>query len=48
LADDFNTAAGELEQFYLENSTALFRTAQSIGGVKVVLGGQRQFGPSAS
>jgi hypothetical protein len=47
LADDFNTAAGELEQFYLENSTALFRIAQSIGGVKVVLGGQRQFGPSA-
>jgi hypothetical protein len=47
LADDFNTAAGELEQFYRENATALFQAGKSAGGVKVVLGGQRQFGPSA-
>jgi hypothetical protein len=45
--DDFNAAAGELEQFYRANAVSMFRAAKSLGGVKVVLGGQRQFGPSA-
>jgi hypothetical protein len=47
LAIDSNAEAGLLEQFYHENSGSLFRIAKSIGGVKVVLGGQRQFGSSA-
>jgi hypothetical protein len=45
--DDFNAVAGELEQFYQQNAAPLFRTAKSLGGVKVVTGGQRQYGPSA-
>jgi hypothetical protein len=47
LALDFNAAAGQLEEFYRENSISTFRSAKSLGGVKVVSGGQRQFGPSA-
>jgi hypothetical protein len=45
--DDFNAAAGELEQFYKRTSTAMFTTAKSLGGVKVVTGGQRHYGSSA-
>lgn len=45
--DDFNAAVGELEQFYRENAVSMFHAAKSLGGVKVVSGGQRQFGPSA-
>lgn len=45
--DDFNATAGELEQFYLQNATSMFKIAKSLGGVKVVTGGQRKYGPSA-
>ena len=45
--DDFNATAGELEQFYLQHATSLFNIAKSLGGVKVVTGGQRTYGPSA-
>jgi hypothetical protein len=47
IADEFNAAADELAQFYRENSISMFRAAKSLGGLKVVGGGQRQFGPSA-
>jgi hypothetical protein len=46
-SDNFNAAAGEVEQFYRENAASMFRAGKSLGGVKVVSGGQRQFGPSA-
>lgn len=45
--DDFNATTGELEQFYLQNATSMFNIAKSLGGVKVVTGGQRTYGPSA-
>lgn len=45
--DDINAAAGELEQFYQQNAMSAFKTAKSLGGVKVVTGGQRRYGPSA-
>lgn len=45
--DDFNAAAGELEQFYLQNAMSVFKIAKSLGGVKVVTGGQRRYGSSA-
>ncbi|MBI3432562.1 MAG: hypothetical protein HY018_10170 [Hydrogenophilales bacterium] len=45
--DDFNAVAGELEQFYQQNAASLFNIAKSLGGVKVVTGGQRTYGPSA-
>lgn len=45
--DDLNATVGELEQFYLQNSMPMFRIAKSLGGVKVVTGGQRRYGPSA-
>jgi hypothetical protein len=44
---DFNATAGELEQFYLQQATSVFKIAKSLGGVKVVTGGQRKYGPSA-
>ncbi|AGR71146.1 MULTISPECIES: hypothetical protein [Burkholderia] len=45
--DEINAAAGELEQFYRENSASMFRAGKSLGGIKVVSGGQRRYGPSA-
>ncbi|MFC8311973.1 hypothetical protein ACFUJV_35970, partial [Streptomyces olivaceus] len=36
-----------LEQFYRENSASMFRAGKSLGGIKVVSGGQRRYGPSA-
>lgn len=45
--DDFNATADEIGKFYEENATSMFRAAKSLGGVKVVLGGQRQFGTPA-
>lgn len=45
--DDFNATADELEQFYLQNAMPVFKIAKSLGGVKVVTGGQRSYGPSA-
>lgn len=46
-ADAVNRASGEIEQFYGTNAGALFSKARELGGVKVVTGGQRHFGPSA-
>lgn len=43
----FNAAAQNLGKFYDKHSTALFRHAKELGGLKVVLGGQRTFGSSA-
>jgi hypothetical protein len=45
--DDFNKAADELEQFYRQNAGEVFKIAKSLGGVKVVTGGQRSYGRSA-
>ncbi|MDO8990919.1 MAG: hypothetical protein Q7U91_14945 [Sideroxyarcus sp.] len=45
--DDINVTVGELEQFYRENAISLFQAGKSLGGVKVVSGGQRTFGISA-
>lgn len=45
--DDFDAAAGELQQFYLQHEDSMFSTAQAIGGVKVVTGGQRQYTASS-
>jgi hypothetical protein len=46
-ARSINSAAEVLRDFYNTNSRSLFTTAQSFGGMKVVIGGQRRFGPSA-
>lgn len=45
--DDLNATAGELEDFYLKNASSMFQVAKSLGGVKVVMGGQRRYGSSA-
>ena len=45
--DEVNTTADEIEEFYQENAISIFRAAKSLGGVKVVTGGQRQYGASA-
>lgn len=45
--DDFNATSGELEQLYQQNATSMFKIAKSLGGVKVVTGGQRTYGASA-
>lgn len=42
-----NAASEALHAYYKENAHLLFRTAKSFGGVKLVSGGQRRFGPSA-
>lgn len=47
LALEFNAAAGELEDFYRNNAAVLYGHARALGGVKLVTGGQRTFGPSA-
>ncbi len=44
---NFNAAVENLQKFYVQHSTALFKHAKNLGGLKVVLGGQRTFGPSA-
>lgn len=45
--NDLNNTANELAQFYAENATSMFQIANSLGGVKVVMGGQRTYGESA-
>jgi len=45
--DDFNATADELEQLYRQNAASMFKIAKSLGGVKIVTGGQRSYGPSA-
>ncbi len=44
---EFNAALGDLGKFYDKYSLALFNHAKELGGLKIVLGGQRTFGPSA-
>lgn len=43
LANSFNAAAAELAEFYRVRSNEIFKYAKSLGGMKVVTGGQRQF-----
>lgn len=45
--NDFNATADELEHLYQQNAAPVFKIAKSLGGVKVVTGGQRAYGPSA-
>lgn len=47
LEHKFNAAMQNLGGFYERHASALFRHAKELGGLKVVLGGQRTFGPSA-
>jgi len=47
LEHKFNAAMQNLGEFYERHSSTLFRHAKELGGLKVVLGGQRTFGPSA-
>ena len=47
VADEFNEAAGELSEFYHRHGSAIYGHARTLGGLKLVLGGQRTFGPSA-
>lgn len=47
MAQEVNSVTEELEEFYEDNARAMFREAQTLGGLKVVLGGQRNFGSSA-
>lgn len=42
-----NAAAHELEAFYSANAIKIFRHAKTIGGMRLVTGGQRAFGQSA-
>lgn len=42
-----NSASAALQEYYKSNAQQLFHTAKSFGGVKLVSGGQRMFGPSA-
>jgi hypothetical protein len=46
-ASQVNAAAEEMQAYYKENAQLLFKTAKTFGGVKLVSGGQRSFGPSA-
>ncbi|WP_343583431.1 hypothetical protein [Herbaspirillum sp.] len=45
--NEVNSAADALGEFYKRNSAALFKHAKSLGGVKLVTGGQRAFLTSA-
>ena len=45
--DDFNATAHELENFYHQKAISIFNIAKSLGGVKVVTGGQRSYGEAA-
>lgn len=42
-----NAASDELAEFYNANATRLFQYAKTLGGMRLVTGGQRTFGPSA-
>lgn len=42
-----NAAAEELEAFYTANAHPAFAHAKTLGGMRLVTGGQRTFGPSA-
>lgn len=46
-ADSVNQAVGELAEFYNLHSINIYQQAKSFGGMRLVTGGQRLFGPSA-
>lgn len=47
MAEATNAASDELAEFYNANAVALFQHAKTLGGMRLVTGGQRTFGPSA-
>lgn len=47
IAPRVNAAAEELGAFYAANAHAAFAHAKTLGGMRLVTGGQRAFGPSA-
>lgn len=47
MAEAANAASDELAAFYRANSVKLFQFAKTLGGMRLVTGGQRTFGPSA-
>ena len=47
MAQAANTASDELAAFYSANAVKLFQHAKTLGGMRLVTGGQRTFGPSA-
>lgn len=47
MAEAANTASDELAAFYSANAVKLFQHAKTLGGMRLVTGGQRTFGPSA-
>ncbi|MHB2021530.1 MAG: hypothetical protein ACYCW6_31755, partial [Candidatus Xenobia bacterium] len=47
IVDEFNATADEIEQFYRQHASSVFKIAKSLGGVKTVTGGQRSYGPPA-
>lgn len=47
MANAVNAASDELAEFYNANATRLFQYAKTLGGMRLVTGGQRTFGPSA-
>jgi len=47
MAKAANAAADELAAFYNVNAIKLFQHAKTLGGMRLVTGGQRTFGPSA-
>jgi hypothetical protein len=47
MADAANTASDELAAFYSAYAVKLFQHAKTLGGMRLVTGGQRTFGPSA-
>lgn len=46
-ANSVNQAIEELSEFYNRHSINIYQRAKSFGGMRLVTGGQRQFGPSA-
>lgn len=47
MAEAANTASDELAAFYSANAVKLFQHAKTLGGMRLLTGGQRTFGPSA-
>jgi hypothetical protein len=47
LANSVNQATEELGEFYNRHSINIYQRAKSLGGMRLVTGGQRLFGPSA-
>lgn len=45
--DAMQTVLDELREFYAHHDAHLFNQAKRVGGMRLVTGGQRQFGPSA-